>query len=59
MITAGEMILKYGIVLTSDVFKTAFLTVTYHSVNAKRRLLQMPVIAIHVKGVREGQTILY
>lgn len=50
MIQAAEMVLKNGIVPLAVVFKAAFPTVTYHSVNAKRRLLPMPVVAFRVKG---------
>ena len=40
-------------------FKAAFPTVTYHSVNAKRRLLQMPVVVIRIAGLLKGQGELY
>lgn len=50
IIQAAEMVLKDGIVSLAAVFKAAFPTVTYHSVNAKGRLLQMPVVAFRVKG---------
>lgn len=59
MIQAAEMVLKDGIVPLAVVFKAAFPTVTYHSVNAKRRLLQMPVVAFRVKGLQKGQSQLY
>ena len=59
MIQAAEMVLKNGIVPLAVVFKAAFPTVTYHSVNAKRRLLQMPVVAFRVKGLQKGQSQLY
>lgn len=59
MIQAAQMILKGGIVAMAVVFKEAFPTVTYLSVNAKRRLLQMPVVAIRIKGVKKGQNELY
>ena len=59
MIQAGKMVLEDGIVPLADVFKAVFPTVTYHSLNAKRRLLQMPVVAIRVKGLLNGQSKLY
>ena len=49
MIQAAQMILNNGIVPMSDVVRLAFPGVTYHSLNAKRRLLQMPIVAFALK----------
>ena len=57
--SSWKMVLEDGIVPLADVFKAVFPTVTYHSLNAKRRLLQMPVVAIRVKGLLNGQSKLY
>jgi hypothetical protein len=50
MIQAAEIVLKHGIVSMATVFKTVFPNVTYHAVNAKRRLLQIPLVAIRIWG---------
>lgn len=50
MIEAASLVLESGIVLLSHVFKSVFPDVTYHSVNAKRRLLQMPVVCLNIQG---------
>lgn len=50
MIQAANVILKDGIVSMATVFKTIYPNVTYHAQNAKRRLLQMPVVAIRIWG---------
>lgn len=48
MIQAAEIILKEGIVLLSKVFKTVYPKVTYHPRHTRRRLLQMPLVAIRI-----------
>ena len=50
MIQAAEMILREGIITLSSVFKAIFPNVTYHSHNAKSRLLAMPVVAMRLMG---------
>ena len=50
MIQVAEMILREGIITLSSVFKAIFPNVTYHSHNAKSRLLAMPVVAIRLMG---------
>ena len=50
MIQAAEIVLKDGIFSMATVFKTVFPNVTYHTLNAKRHLLQMPIVAIHIWG---------
>ena len=53
------MILKNGIEALSVVFKAAFPAVTYHAINVKRRLLQMPLVAIRIRGLQKGHSELY
>ena len=59
MIQAARTILMNGIVPMADVFKDVFPGVTYHSLNAKRRLLQMPIVAFRIKGKTVIQSKLY
>ena len=49
MILAAKIILCPGDVPVSTVFQTAFPTVTYHSSNAKKQLLAMPVVIFKVE----------
>ena len=46
MIKAANMVLKAGICSLRSVFRSIFPSVTYHTLNAKRKLLQMPLAAI-------------
>lgn len=50
MIQAANHVLNEGITPLSHVFKLFFPHVTYHARNAKRRMLQMPVVALRVRG---------
>ena len=50
MINAAKIVLHEGIVPLSRVFKSVFPNATYHSGNAKRRLLQMPLVAMHIQN---------
>ena len=54
MILAGETILSSGICVLSQVFKRAFPSSEYHSYHAKRRLLHMPIVFIHVGKPASG-----
>ena len=56
---AADMILENGIEALSVVFKAAFPAVTYHPINAKRRLLQMPLVAIRISRPQKCQSQLY
>ena len=49
MLQVAETVLTEGIVSMSEIFKKAFPDVTYHPRNAKRRLLQMPLVAVRVR----------
>ena len=49
MIPAAEIVLKTEFFLW--LFETIFPNVTYHALNAKRYLLQMPIVAIRIWGV--------
>ena len=46
----AEMVMNDCIVPVSKAFRIAFPQVTYHQKNAKRRLLQMPVIILRIQG---------
>lgn len=50
MIVAARVILSSGVAPLSKVFKTAFPSLTYHSPIAKKRLLQMPIVAFHLQS---------
>ena len=54
-IKAAEIILEAGICTMSSVFRTVFPEVTYHTPYAKRRLLQMPVVAIRIQEPSSGR----
>lgn len=49
MIQAANIVLKDGIISMATVFKTIYPNVTY-ALNARRRLLQMPMVAIRIWG---------
>ena len=53
MIHAAIIVLEEGIVTLKHVFTTIFPSVTYHTINAKRRLLQMPLVAIRLQYAKE------
>ena len=50
MINAAKIFLNEGIVPLSRVFKTVFPKATYHSGNAKRCLLQMPLVSMRIQN---------
>ena len=50
MINAAKRVLNEGIVPLSRVFKTVFPKATYHSGNAKRCLLQMTLVSMHIQN---------
>ena len=58
-IQAAQMIVEGVILPMSTVSKKVFPAVTYLSVNAKRRLLQMPAVAIRIQGAKKGDSELY
>ena len=60
MINAGRAVLENGVLPLRTVFRTYFPDVTYHSVNAKRLLLQMPLVAVRLqsKGDKRGELFL-
>ena len=59
IIKAGQMVQSKGIVPLVEVFKSSFQSVTYHSLNAKRRLLQMPLVALRICNAKNGMGELY
>jgi len=44
----AQRVLQNGFVLLTEAFRSAFPNVTYHSHSAKRHLLQLPPVALHV-----------
>ena len=50
MISAGRAVLDNGVLPLHTVFQTCFPDVTYHSVNVKRLLLQMPIAAVRLQS---------
>ena len=48
MVKAARCVLTSGVCSLQSVFTKVFPSVTYHTLNAKRRLLQMPLVAIQV-----------
>ena len=59
MLAAAEMVLNKGIVPLSLVFRTTFPNVTYSATTAKRRLLQMPLIAMSIGEPHSGKSQVY
>lgn len=53
MINEANLVIKEGIVTLKYVFTTIFPSVTYHANNARRRLLQMPLVAIRLQCCKE------
>lgn len=51
MIKAANLVLDSGICSLQSVFKEIFPNVTYHTGNAKRRLLQMPLVTVQVQDL--------
>ena len=58
MIQAATSVLDAGICSLQQVFKSCFPSVTYHTVNAKRRLLQMPLVAIQIESEKCTEVVL-
>ena len=50
---AVNVTLEEGIVTLKHVFTTISPSITYHTINAKRRLLQMPLVAICLQYSKE------
>ena len=48
------MVLEDGVVSLADAFKSAFPGFTYKSSTAKRMLLQMPLVAVHMGDIASG-----
>lgn len=59
MIKAANLVLESGICSLQSVFKEVFPGVTYHTGNAKRRLLQMPIAAIQVQDGSTNRPVVY
>ncbi len=51
MLQAARKVLNSGIYPLCSLFKEVFPQVTYHTGNAKRRFLQMPIVAIRIQNV--------
>ncbi len=48
MIKAARLVMESSVCCLQSVFQKSFPSITYHTLNAKRRLLQMPLVAIQV-----------
>ena len=59
MIKAGNIVIAHGLVLLSQVFKACFPDVTYTSTKAKRRLLQLPLVAVTIGISSSGKAEVY
>ena len=59
MIHAAKLVIEEGIVTLKHVFTSTFPSVTYHANNAKRHLLQMPLVAIRLQSSKEDPGKLY
>ena len=55
----AQSVLQNGFVLLTEAFWSAFPNVTYHSHSAKRRLLQLPLVVLHVGTPQSGVAELY
>ena len=59
MINAAKMVWRDGVVSLPVLFRASVPKLTYHSVNAKRRLLQMPLVIFRVKKSQKHQSELF
>ena len=59
MIKAAVMIMEKGVCLLSSVFRESFPNATYNATNAKRRLLQLPVVALRIGEASSGNAEIY
>ena len=56
MIKAANLVLQSGICSLQSVFSQVFPKITYHAGNAKRRLLQMPLVALKIKNMATNRS---
>ena len=56
LVSVAQNVLQNGFVLLSEAFRLAFPTVTYHSHNAKHRLLQLPLVALRIGSPESGKS---
>jgi len=54
LVSAANMILSNGLIQLAQVFKTVFPTITYHSHNAKRLLMKMPIVSLRLLHPTSG-----
>ena len=59
LLQVAKTILDTGYMLLRDAFKSAFPSVTYHSNNAKMKLLRIPLVALRVGEVNSGVSNIY
>ena len=48
------MVLSNGLIRLAEVFKTVFPSITYHSHNAKRLLMRMPIVSLRLLHPKSG-----
>ena len=54
VVNAANMILSNGLMQLAQVFKTVFPSITYHSHNAKRLLMKMPIVSLQLLHPESG-----
>ena len=59
LLSIAKSILENGFVLLAKAFRSAFLNVTYHTENAKCRVLKMPLAALRVGCPKSGMSEIY
>ena len=59
LLLVANSILSDGYVKLSTAFHSAFPDVTYHAINAKRKLLKMPIAALRVGNTASGTSCVY
>ena len=59
LLSIAKSILENGFVLLAKAFRSAFPNVTYHTENAKRRVLKMPLAALRVGCPKSGLSEVY
>ena len=58
-VTVAHNVIKNGFVKLSQAFRSAFPHIAYHSHSAKRRLLQLPLVALCVSEAKSGLSEVY
>ena len=59
LISASNLIITHGIMQLSLLFKSSFPGITYHSLSAKRQLMQMPLVTLRLGKPSSGTSVTY